>query len=227
MQRFKYLLPICLLAACQNSHPHTAATTTADTAATPASQTSAPAQIPDTEPESFHLAQTATGDLDKDGLADSVAINIDTLQTEWPVKISVYFATHNGYRLVAETQKALAPLRPGGNEYGNEMGDVRIDKGVLHLSEQLLRGHDDYVYRYQDGHFDLIGYSSGFVDHGQVHTIDYNLMTWRLVYEITEQESDDIFKKQNSILKLSSRPQLESFEAGSIPVRSGDMEFYL
>jgi len=226
------MLTCCL--ACNNNnkdhHDQSTDTTTTTSSSTANVTTAIEQSRPVNMPANIIIRAIAKGDLNKDNLADSVIVTVDTAADTESVTLKVFFATNNGYTLAVTTDKAVTPLRINGKDGyadGNDFDTATIFNGVLSISEQQLRGHTECKFRYQDGHFELIGYTSGGADAGTIYTTDYNLMTGQLKYEEVKQETDKTIKKRDVRVKLPQRPKLEDYQPGETEVKSGDVDVFL
>jgi hypothetical protein len=122
------------------------------------------------------------GDLNKDKLVDKVVITQDTLNENAPYRLQVFFKEANGQsKLIASSTKIIEPQYPDGRDgysLGNRFSDVTIKYGVLSVNFELLRGHYEHKFRFQNGNFELIGFSMAYSDGvNAVTTTDFNLST--------------------------------------------------
>jgi hypothetical protein len=160
-----------------------------------------------------------------------VIVTVDTAADTQPLTLKIFFGTANGYTLAVQTDSALSPLRANGrNGYmdGNEFDTATIDAGVLTLSEFQLRCNTSAKYRYQNGHFEMIGYNSVQSDgHGTDYDIDYNLTTGHLIYTETNYETDAVIKKRDLKINQPKRPKLEEHVPGDTEVQQGDVDIML
>jgi hypothetical protein len=152
----------------------------------------------------------AKGDLNKDGLIDYAEVLQDTLSETYPYKINVYFAEANGsFKLAVSSVKAIDPQYPEGkNGYnnGNSFYEIKIIKGILIISNELIRGNFEHKFRYQNGNFELIGFSQVYSDgQGTMGTIDFNLSTGIRI-KTTEPYGQDDFPVTNTKKKILIRP---------------------
>ena len=108
------------------------------------------------------------GDLNKDGLIDEVIVKQDTLNENAPYKLQIFFKEPNGQsKLIASSTKIIEPQYPNGrNGYktGNSFSNVTIKNGVLSVNFELLRGHFEHKFRFQNENFELIGFSKVYSD---------------------------------------------------------------
>lgn len=150
------------------------------------------------------------GDLNKDGLVDYVQVSQDTVSTTAPYKLEIYFAETNGnFKKIVSTTKAIDAQYPDGkNGYynGNSFYKIDIVKGVLSIQNELIRGNFEHKFRYQNGNFELIGFSQVYSDgQGTMGKIDFNLSTGIRI-KTTEPYGEDDFPKTNSKKKIVIKP---------------------
>jgi len=150
------------------------------------------------------------GDLNKDGLIDYVHILQDTLSKTAPYKLEIYFADTKGkFQKTASTIKAIDAQYPEGKKgyhNGNSFYEIKIVNGILSIHNELIRGNFEHKFRYQNGNFELIGFSQVYSDgQGTMGTIDFNLSTGIRI-KTTEPYGDDDFPKTNTKKKIIIRP---------------------
>jgi len=159
----------------------------------------------------------ATGDLNKDGLNDLAIVTQDTTDARWPYRLQIFFKQTNGeYKLILSTEKALDPRFSDGQQgyqTGDDFDDIVIVKGILVISVQLLRGHYEHKFRYQNMNFELIGFSMASSDgKGTISTRDFNLSTGTIL-EIEERyDSDEVISNKKSKLLIRPLPKLQDFQ---------------
>ena len=150
------------------------------------------------------------GDLNKDGLPDYVQVLQDTVSETAPYKLEIYLAETNGnFKKVVSTVKAIDAQYPEGrNGYynGNSFYEITITKGILSIHNELIRGNFEHKFRYQNGNFELIGFSQVYSDgQGTMGNIDFNLSTGIRI-KTTEPYGEDDFPKTNTKKKIMIRP---------------------
>ncbi|OOV16591.1 hypothetical protein [Flavobacterium sp. LM4] len=128
------------------------------------------------------LVTKVIGDLNKDNLDDKVIVTQDTINQESPYKLQIFFAQPNRqFKLIAASTKIISPQYPNGRDgyrTGDGFVDVTINKGIVSVNFGLLRGHFEHKFRFQNGNFELIGFSYISSDgYGTIYTTDFNLST--------------------------------------------------
>lgn len=139
------------------------------------------------------LSARATGDLNKDNISDSVVVMHDTTTSWQGYRLQVFFGQPDGqYRLAATSTKAILPEGGDNRHDGINFDTIRINKGVLTVSISLLRGMVEYLYRYQNQRFELIGYSRSESDgQGLIIGDEYNLSTGRYIHTQEPYDGED------------------------------------
>ena len=168
------------------------------------------------------LVTTVLGDLNKDNLEDKIIVTQDTINENAPYKLQIYFAQPNGeFKLIATSTKIIAPQYPDGRDgyrTGDGFMDVTINKGIVSVNSGLLRGHFEHKFRYQNGNFELIGFSYVSSDgHGIMSTTDFNLSTGIRIektenYGEEDETAPTTIKKKILIRPLPKIQDVEPFE---------------
>ncbi|MFL9832048.1 hypothetical protein ABS764_14445 [Flavobacterium sp. ST-87] len=162
--------------------------------------------------DTFTLLVTKVhGDLNKDNLEDKVVVTQDTINENAPYKLQIFFAQPNGqFKLIATSTKIITPQYPDGRDgyrTGDGFMDVTISKGIVSVNFGLLRGHFEHKFRFQNGNFELIGFSSVSSDgHGKMYTTDFNLSTGIRIEKIENYGEDDDGVSSNIKKKILIRP---------------------
>jgi hypothetical protein len=158
-----------------------------------------------------HTVMVVEGSLNKDNLADRVVITQDTIHTNAPYRLQVFFKEPNGqFKLIVSSVKIIEPQYPDGRdgyETGNSFSDVTIKNRVLSVNFELLRGHYEHKFRFQNGNFELIGFSMVYSDgHGVIVTEDFNLSTGIRIQKEERYDTDDNKTISNTKKKVLIRP---------------------
>lgn len=154
------------------------------------------------------------GDLNKDNLADKVVITQDTVNANAPYRLEIFFKEPNGqYKLIVSSIKIIEPQYPDGRDgfrTGNGFSDVTIKKGVLSVTIQLLRGHYEHKFRFQEGNFELIGFSEVSSDgQGVMESIDFNLLTGIRIEKSERYDTDKVISNKKKKIILRPLPKLQ------------------
>lgn len=137
------------------------------------------------------------GDLNNDKLDDKVIVVQDTINEFGPFKLEIFFANPNGvYESIATSTKIIAPQYPNGRDgflSGNKLENITIKKNILIVNYGLLRGHFQHKFRFQNGNFELIGYSATYLNDPQIiRIIDFNLSTGIRFEKLANVGSDEM-----------------------------------
>jgi hypothetical protein len=166
--------------------------------------------------ENFNVVVSiAKGDLNKDLLADSVVVTQDTTADTSPYRLEIFFAKKGGgYQRKIRTDKAINEQLPNGKDGyrdGYGFSKVTIKGEVIDLHCQLIRGYFIHKFRYQNGNFELIGYSYRTMNPLGESFADFNLSTG--VYQETVEYDDPEQKgtKSRKIIKVRPLPKLQDF----------------
>lgn len=160
-----------------------------------------------------HKVKEVIGDLNKDSLPDKVIVTQDTLNENAPYRLQVFFKEPNGqFKLIVTTTKIIEPQYPDGRDgyRTDDFSDVTINKGVLSIYFQLLRGHCEHKFRYQNGNFELIGFSEAYSDgQGVMSTNDFNLSTGIRIEKSERYDIDKILSYKKKKILIRPLPKLQ------------------
>jgi hypothetical protein len=163
-----------------------------------------------------HKVIEVIGDLNKDSLPDKVIVTQDTLNENALYRLQVFFKEPNGqFKLIVTTTKIIEPQYPDGRDgyRTDDFSDVTINKGVLSVNFQLLRGHFEYKFRYQNGNFELIGFSEGYSDgQGVVSSTDFNLSTGIRIEKSERYDIDKILSYKKKKILIRPLPKLQDIK---------------
>ncbi len=155
------------------------------------------------------------GDLNKDGIADSVLVRQDTLHENAPYLLEVFLTQREGHKkLLVSTTTAIDPQYPEGranHHWTHGFSQLNIRNGVLWLETELIRGNIQHRFRYQNERLELIGYSSIDVTAGQITEIDYNLSTGRRVVKTGDITDNEYAIVSDTTILLNPLPTLSEF----------------
>jgi hypothetical protein len=160
-----------------------------------------------------HLVMEVEGDLNKDNLADKVVITQDTAHENAPYRLQIFFKKPDGkWKLAVTSTKIIVPQYPEGRSgfrSQNELYDVTVKNGVLILPVQFLRGNAKHKFRFQNGNFELIGYSSVLSGQGEMETTDFNLSTGTRTIRVERYDSDKLVSSKTEKILIRPLPKLQ------------------
>ncbi len=162
-------------------------------------------------PQNFVLLDSVQGDLDKDGV-DEMVVAYNTRKEDdsfesIPRQLRIYKMQDGKWAVWKISDQALYGSTEGGMS-GDPYGGMEIKNGILLMSHaggsSWKWGHTD-KYRYQDGEFYLIGYSSTAGKPCEYWMdIDFNLLTGKMIvkkeYENCESADQEIYKRENETI---------------------------
>jgi hypothetical protein len=153
------------------------------------------------------------GDLNKDGLTDLVIVKADTVNKYHPYKLEILFAKKDGgYQSVFSSQKSIMPRFPNGDERTEFiLEQLLVVKGVLIFTNQRIRGNMTHKFRYQNGSFELIGYTERNAGTAQTDYTDINLSTGRKITWKEPYAKDKNTPERITFEKYSPLPRLQDF----------------
>ncbi|SHM48555.1 hypothetical protein [Flavobacterium xanthum] len=150
------------------------------------------------------------GDLNKDNIKDIVKVQKDPKNGDY--KTAVFFETPDGkYKLICYNSSLLA--------YSDDRTEVEnhpyleINKEILILNYELLRGQHNYKFRYQKGSFEMIGYNSISSDgYGYLEKQDANLSTKIKIRTVEQCDVENIKPKVTTErLMINKLPIFQTF----------------
>lgn len=161
-----------------------------------------------------HKVMEVEGDLNKDNLVDKVVVTQDTLNENAPYRLQIFFKEPNGRsRLIVTSIKIIEPQYPDGRDgyvTGNGFSGVTIQNGVLSVNFGLLRGHFEHKFRFQNGNFELIGFSEVYSDgQGVMTTTDFNLSTGIRIEKSERYDTDKILSNTKKKILIRPLPKLQ------------------
>lgn len=160
------------------------------------------------------------GDLNKDGILDKVYVIHDTQNIDGLYLLQIYFQDQNKkLNFIVSSKKLIEPKNKFGS-MGNELSEVTIKNNILIISYQLTRGHYEHKFRYQNGNFELIGYSFGISDGlGVINNIDFNLSTGVRIEKNINYETNEIISVSKKKKIIRPLPKLQEFNINDNEIR--------
>jgi len=172
------------------------------------------------QPKNSTVLETVEGDLDGDKIPEKVIVY--DITSENLRELQILKKINNKWKILEKSSTAIL-----GSEDGGVMGDpfvsCKIEKGILitsHFGGSSWKWGFVDKYRFQNGHFELIGhYSEGGRPGDYWTTTDFNLSTGKIVYKkeventsIPEngKSESEIFVKKGIKINLQNRNAVDS-----------------
>lgn len=139
------------------------------------------------QPAGSTVIETVDGDLDGDKIPEKVIVynTKDTTDMGNIREIQILKKVNGKWTILEKSRNAVMESRAGGM-MGDPYGETKIEKGILIISQNggsSWKWNVTDKYRYQNGHFELIGISSNSGRPGDYwKDIDFNLSTGQLNY---------------------------------------------
>ena len=174
------------------------------------------AQTDDKNDSFSHQVTTVKGNLNKDNLLDKVVVKQDLKDEKAPYRLQIFFAQPNGdFKLIVTSTKIIEPQFPEGKDSyknGNEFLDLTIKNRVISVNNELLRGHFEHKFRFQNGNFELIGFSEvNSEGNGVINYIDFNLLTGIRIEESERYDINKIISNKKKKILIRPLPKLQNF----------------
>lgn len=157
-------------------------------------------------PDGYSIKDTTSGDLDKDGIAElAVAYNTDKDIDGSVIRELIIYKNKNGkWTSWKRSLQALGGSTDGGM-MGDPYGDMAISNNILSISHEggssWKWNHTD-KYRFQDGGFYLIGYTSSYGKVCEEYLdVDFNLSTGKLIVTKEIEKCDEKGDSKSTIQK--------------------------
>lgn len=189
-------------------------------------------------PQGYELFSRCEGDLNKDGKPDVVLMIKGTEKSKWVDDeyrgrldrnrrgLVILFKRDGGYELIAENDECFSSENEDGGVYYAPELSLEINKNTLVLHYAHGRyGYWQYIFRYQNNDFELIGYY-GSSNRGPivVNITDVNFSTRTCVYKDNinsdDDEAEEKFKvktikfKRKDLIKLSEITDFDELDLG-------------
>lgn len=178
-------------------------------------------------PNGYELFSRTEGDLNKDGKTDVVLMIKATDPKKWVDDeyrgrlnrnrrgLIILFKRDGGYELAAENDECFTSENEDGCAYYPPELSLSIQKNILVLNYAYGRyGYWEYIFRYQNNDFELIGYNSYSCRGGVTLGItEVNFSTRTYVHKenvnAEEEDEEEVFKvktvkfKRKNLIKLT------------------------
>ena len=140
------------------------------------------------QPAGSTIIETVDGDLDGDKIPEKVIIynTKDTTDYGNIRELQILKKTNGKWIILEKSRNAILKSNDGGM-MGDPYQSTEIKNGILEITQaggsSWKWGYTD-KYRFQNGHFELIGYSSSSGKPEEYWTdVDFNLSTGQLIFE--------------------------------------------
>ncbi|MBW7676741.1 hypothetical protein [Chryseobacterium chendengshani] len=171
------------------------------------------------QPAGSEIIESVDGDLDGDKILEKVIVynTKDTTDFGNIREIQILKNVNGKWTVLEKSRNAILKSQDGGM-MGDPYGETTVEKGILIISQSggssWKWGITD-KYRFQNGHFELIGCSSTYGRPGDYWVdIDFNLSTGQIIYEKEVESTDnpdngksvkEIFIKKGMKINLQNR----------------------
>ncbi len=171
------------------------------------------------QPQGATVIETVDGDLDGDHIPEKVIVynTKDTTDFGNFREIQILKRVNQKWTILEKSRNAILKSKDGGM-MGDPYQSTEIKNGILMITQaggsSWKWGYTD-KYRFQNGHFELIGYSS---DSGKPEEywidVDFNLSTGQLIFEKEVENTEEygnskreVFIKKGMKINLQNRNQ--------------------
>jgi len=168
------------------------------------------------QPAGSEIIETVEGDLDGDKVPERVVIynTIDEGELGKIREIQILKKSGGSWMILSKSRDAILESA-GGGMMGDPYQSMAISKGILSITQaggsSWKWGYTD-KYRFQNGHFELIGYSSEFGRPGDYWAeVDFNLSTGQLNYKKEVENTKEYgHSKQETYIKKGMKIDLNN-----------------
>lgn len=154
------------------------------------------------QPKGSEIIETVDGDLDGDNIPEKVIIYNTKDTTDYGnIRELQILKKNNGKWTILEKSRNAVLSSNAGGMMGDPYQSTEIKKGILEITQaggsSWKWGYTD-KYRFQNGHFELIGYSSSSGKPEEYWTdVDFNLSTGQLKFEKEVENTQEYGKSKN------------------------------
>ncbi|REC76789.1 hypothetical protein DRF60_12925 [Chryseobacterium elymi] len=168
------------------------------------------------QPAGSKIIETVEGDLDGDKIPEKVVIYTTADEGELGKIREIQIQKKNGgtWMILSKSRNAILESA-GGGMMGDPYQGTTVEKGILSITQaggsSWKWGYTD-KYRFQNGHFELIGHSSTYGRPGDYWTeIDFNLSTGQLNYKKEVENTAEYGKsKQETYIKKGLKIDMQN-----------------
>jgi hypothetical protein len=176
------------------------------------------------QPKGSTIMETVDGDLDGDNIPEKVIIYNTKDSTDYGTirEIQILKKVNGKWTVLEKSRNAVLKSGEGGM-MGDPYQDTQIEKGILLITQaggsSWKWGYTD-KYRFQNGHFELIGHSSSSGKPEEYWTdVDFNLSTGQINFDKEVENTKEygnskkeVFIKKGIKLNLQNRNEKERIE---------------
>lgn len=176
------------------------------------------------QPKGSTIMETVDGDLDGDKIPEKVIIYNTKDSTDYGTirEIQILKKVNGKWTVLEKSRNAVLKSGEGGM-MGDPYQDTQIEKGILLITQaggsSWKWGYTD-KYRFQNGHFELIGHSSSSGKPEEYWTdVDFNLSTGQINFDKEVENTKEygsskkeVFIKKGIKLNLQNRNEKERIE---------------
>ena len=168
------------------------------------------------QPAGSTIIESVDGDLDGDKIPEKVIIynTKDTTDFGNIREIQILKNFNGKWKILEKSRNAILESNSGGM-MGDPYGDTKIEKGILIISQyggsSWKWGYTD-KYRFQNGHFELIGYDSTYGKPEEYFSsVEFNLSTGQLNFEKEVENTAEYGKsKKETYIKKGLKIDLQN-----------------
>ncbi|MGN7757832.1 hypothetical protein ACTJIV_10145 [Chryseobacterium sp. 22532] len=168
------------------------------------------------QPAGSEIIDTVEGDLDGDKIPERVVIYTTADEGELGKIREIQIQKRSGgtWMILSKSRNAILESA-GGGMMGDPYQETTIEKGILNITQaggSSWKWSYTDKYRFQNGHFELIGHSSTYGRPGDYWAdIDFNLSTGQLNYKKEVENTSEYGKsKQETYIKKGLKIDLQN-----------------
>ncbi|AZA53859.1 hypothetical protein [Chryseobacterium sp. G0201] len=168
------------------------------------------------QPKDSEVIQYVDGDLDGDKIPEKVIVynTKDTTDLGNIRELQILKKINGKWTILEKSRNAILESR-GGGMMGDPYQDMEIQKGILMITQaggsSWKWGYTD-KYRFQNGHFELIGYDSTYGKPEEYFSnVEFNLSTGQLNFEKEVENTAEYGKsKKETFIKKGVKINLQN-----------------
>ena len=163
------------------------------------------------------------GDLNNDGITDKVVVDMDTVAATVPLRLQIFFGLPGGkFKLVVSSTKLIQaqyPPEKKGKHNGSQIPNFFVENGNLQMLSDLNDENAEHVFRYKNGHFELISAWTISYDGKDATTeIRFNLLTGLRTEKTQTLVSGKVTKLLKKKRMIRPLPRIQNLKASDLPL---------